>query len=84
MKKTIALLTILPMVMGTAAYAASPDTITGRPSAASLQRNSQGPTDPHVPGATGRTIVVGDPSTIADDAAATRAMQTGDYSGGGG
>ena len=84
MKKTIALVAILTGVIGTAAFAASPSSVTATHQRASLQRNNQDPTDPNVPGATGRTIVIGDPSTIAGDAAATRMLQTGDYGGGGG
>ena len=38
------------------------------------------PADPNTPGATGRTIVRGDNSTIAGDAQATRMQQTGGYS----
>ncbi len=84
MRKTIAILTILGGITATAAFAASPTPTTSMQAPASLQHKTPDPTDPTVPGATGRTIVIGDPSTIAGDEAATHIQQMGDYSGGGG
>jgi uncharacterized iron-regulated membrane protein len=81
MNRMIATLTAVNVLLGTAAYAG-----TSAPAGSSASqlasvgpgaRNRLAVTNPNVPGATGRTIVPGDNSTIAGDAAATRAQQTG-------
>jgi hypothetical protein len=86
MTKMIALLTVLTVAAGTAACAGPPSTVSSAPSSPSITSTDAGAkirgggldaTNPKVPGATGRTIVWGDPSTIAGDAQATRMQQTG-------
>jgi hypothetical protein len=86
MTKTIALLTALSVAVGTAACAGPPSTVSFAPSSPSPMSGNVGTkiraggsdaTNPNVPGATGRTIVQGDTSTIAGDARATRIQQTG-------
>ncbi len=92
MKRMIGLSAALSLVLGTAAYAASPKSAppTSAPPKA-LAFNSQGTitgTVPifsaanlNVPGATGRTIIRGNNSTIARDAEATEMQQTGAVGG---
>jgi hypothetical protein len=85
MKRTITLLTVLNVAFGAAAYAAPP--AAGSLASSSSPRTANpgtqvgggglDPTNPDVPGATGRTIVPGNTSTIAGDALATRTQQTG-------
>ena len=72
MTKKIALLTVLNVAVGTAAYAGTPSTVSfvsSSPSPTSSNVGARtrggglGATNPDVPGATGRTIVPGDTST---------------------
>jgi hypothetical protein len=86
MSKTIALLTVLNVAVGTAAYAGPPPTVSVAPSSPSPTSGNVGTkirgggldaTNPTARGATGRTMVPGDTSTIAGDARATRIQQTG-------
>jgi hypothetical protein len=68
MTKTIALLTVLNVAVGTAAYAGPPSTVSFATSSPSLTSTNVGATfrgggldttNPNLPGATGRTIVRG-------------------------
>jgi hypothetical protein len=89
MSKIVMALTVLTLTTTGAAYAASPANLTKTAAANTQQPQTtltyssmsslQGlnAADPNVPGATGRTIVLGDPSTIAGDAAATEMERTG-------
>ena len=92
MNRMIGLSAALSLVLGTAAYAASPQSASSAPLSNGLAFNGQGTitstvpilnaANPNVPGATGRTIVRGNNSTISGGAAATRMQQTGMVSGG--
>lgn len=84
MNKTIALMTAAAGLFVVSAYAAPPHSSDAASLRASSGRYGQDASNPNVPGATGRTIVPGDPSTIAGDAQATRMMQTGVSGEGGG
>jgi hypothetical protein len=92
MKKTLILAAALSLTTGAAAFAGSQSasdgsqrlSMIGMPGSHSNMSSSTSRipsfADPHTPGATGRTVVLGDPSTIAGDRAATRDEQTGAYS----
>jgi hypothetical protein len=78
MNRMIATLVAASAVCGTAAYAGTLSPAASYTwSVQSSAGSSAAAADPNVPGATGRTIVLGDSSTIAGDASATRAQQTG-------
>ncbi len=95
MTRMIGLSAALTLVLSTAAYAASPQPAPYAPPSSApsnaLAFNSQGTitstvpifsaANPNVPGATGRTIALGNNSTIAGDAEATRMQQTGAVGG---
>jgi hypothetical protein len=76
MNKAMMLAAVMGLVLGSAAVAGTPQP----PSEQTDQQASAA--DPNVPGATGRTIVLGNHSTIAGNAEATRFQQTGAISGG--
>jgi hypothetical protein len=85
MRGTIVTMTIIGLSACTAAYAAEP-AARARPTpsmTASMTASENPAENPNVPGATGRTIVVGNHSTIAGDEESTRMQQTGAYGGGG-
>ena len=76
MSRTIVLASALSALLGSGLLSAS----QARASApGSAQATEQSASNPNVPGATGRTIVRGDRSTIAGDADATRIQQEGVY-----
>jgi hypothetical protein len=89
MNKIVTALTVLTLAMTGAAYAASPANLrkTAAPGVQQPQTTltyssmssplGDDAANPNVPGATGRTIVLGDPSTIAGDASATEMERTG-------
>jgi hypothetical protein len=78
MSRTIVLASILSALLGSCVLTSQ--ALASAPSDA--QAAQQSASNPNVPGATGRTIVEGDRSTIAGDAKATRMQQTGAYGGG--
>jgi hypothetical protein len=90
MAKFVTALTAMTFALGAAAYAGTPATV--KTPAASANSPAPQPTslsysstsspfvdaaNPNLPGATGRTIVPGDNSTIAGDAMATQMERTG-------
>jgi hypothetical protein len=80
MNRMIATLVAASAVCGTAAYAGTLSPAAAASHTWSVQSSAgsgAAAANPNVPGATGRTIVLGDSSTIAGDASATRAQQTG-------
>jgi hypothetical protein len=89
MNRTLILAAGLALVTATT-YAASPNTnsshrlsmngVSGTYMPGSAISRTPTYANPNVPGATGRTIVIGDPSTIAGDREATRDAQTGVFS----
>jgi hypothetical protein len=94
MNRTIVTIALLSLTLGTAADAGTtPPALPDASSAQSYQTlafNGSGAPAPmmgspisnsNIPGATGRTIVPGDSSTVAGDGVATRMQQTGAYSG---
>ncbi len=80
MFRTILLASALTVALGSNAFAAASSATTNLGNAVAT---GQAATNPNTPGATGRTIVIGDNSTIAGDAEATRMRQTGSYGGSG-
>lgn len=86
MTKIIIALTVLTSVLGSAAYAGATMTDSSASVSTSVMPRERGniaASDPNVPGATGRTIIRGNTSTISGDAKATREQQTGAYGGNG-
>jgi hypothetical protein len=88
MNKMITALASLSLALGTAACASTPQPVSSAATPSSYaalgsgNATTAGTTDaanPNVPGATGRTIVPGDNSTIAGDAEATEMFRTGSY-----
>jgi hypothetical protein len=95
MNRIFCLSAAMSLVMGGAAYAGAQQPVPYAPPTSApptaLALNSQGTivstvpifnaANPNVPGATGRTIIRGNNSTIAGDAAATRMQRTGTVGG---
>jgi hypothetical protein len=92
MNRMIATVAILSAVLGAAAYAgpparsgaassSTPQTLAFNGTAAPAIMAGPIASNPNVPGATGRTIVLGDSSMIAGDRLATRMQQTGGLGG---
>lgn len=79
MTRMIATLTVLSFVLGTAAYADS--SVPASTSAMPGKRGHIAASNPNLPGATGRTVIRGNTSTISGDAKATRQQQTSTVSG---
>ena len=76
MSRTIVLASALSALLGSGLLSVS-QALASAPAGA--QATQQSTSNPNVPGATGRTIVRGDRSTIAGDAEATRMQQEGVY-----
>lgn len=84
MTKITVALTALTFVLGSAACAdasAAASLAFVSTSAMPYKGGDGAASNPNVPGATGRTIIPGNNSTIAGDAEATRQQQTGAYGG---
>jgi hypothetical protein len=82
-KITVALIA-LTFVLGSAACtdASTAASLASVSTSAMQYKNGDGAaSNPNVPGATGRTIIPGNNSTITGDAEATRQQQTGAYGG---
>jgi hypothetical protein len=87
MNRMIKVLTVICVALNTAACTETPTQASTAPiasssvtlSSESTNGGASDVTDPNVPGATGRTIVLGDNSTIAGDALATQMQRTGAY-----
>ena len=76
MSRTVVLASALSALLGSGLLSVS-QALASAPGGA--QATEQSASNPNVPGATGRTIVRGDCSTIAGDAKATRMQQEGAY-----
>jgi hypothetical protein len=77
MSQMTKVLTVICVALNTAACTETPTQVSTAPIASSSGGSDV--TDPNVHGATGRTIVLGDSSTIAGDALATQMQRTGAY-----
>jgi hypothetical protein len=95
MAKFVTALTVMTFALGAAAYAGTPATVKSpaasanspAPQSTSLTYSNTismfgDAANPSAPGATGRTIVPGDNSTVAGDAMATQMERSGAISGG--
>jgi hypothetical protein len=87
MNQMTKVLTVICVALNTAACTETPTQVSTAPIASSsvtlsgesTKGGASDVTDPNIPGATGRTIVLGDRSTIAGDALATQMQRTGAY-----
>jgi hypothetical protein len=84
MRRTIVAMTMIGLSACAAARGAEATGVRPAPSMTASVTAPENPAqNPNVPGATGRTIVVGNHSTIAGDEGATRNQQTGTSGGNG-
>ena len=87
MNRMTKVLTVICVALNTAACTETPTPASTASIASSSVRlgsestngGASDVTNPNIPGATGRTIVLGDNSTIAGDALATEMQRTGAY-----